>query len=112
MKNPDSYCNVCHSHLHGEGMSWHLVCALMSRIDLGSQSAYWKHQLDAHFDDLLSQATSVEILDAYLSAIRPGNNPLLGDILVMEMVNKQDEERDAGRDPTGECGEGDAWTYL
>lgn len=84
----------------------------MTSVDLGTQSAYWKHQLDAHFDDLLSQATSVEILDAYLSALRPSMNPLFGDILVMEMVNKQDEERDAGRDPTGECEEGDAWTEL
>ena len=61
---------------------------------------------------LLSQATSVQLLNAYLNSVTPGINTLYADILVMEMVNKQDEERDACRNLTGVCEERAAWTEL
>lgn len=104
MDTSDFYCTICHSNLHGEDeLPWHLLCALITSKTLGRESEYWRIRLDAHFEDLLSQATSVQILDAYLSALRPDMNPLYGDILVMEMVTKQDDERDSGLDPTGAC---------
>lgn len=92
-------------------MAHHLVMAVMDQRDLSRQSEFWRHDVDAHWQYLLSQATSVELLDAFVSSLTL-STPRYSDILVMEMVKKQDDERDAGLNPTRECEEGDASTEL
>lgn len=58
-------------------------------------------------DFFQSNSTSIHILDAHLTAVALYPPVFVGE-LPLEIVRKQDEERESAWDPTGDCADGDS----